>query len=140
MARREWYREGQVPLHTLRAEIDYGFREAHTAAGRIGVKVWIYTGERLPYKSEAQNKIEREAAMAVGETSGQSKPRQVVSSSAAPRKPDEVEDETTPVEELAPLVKEADPEFEKLLAEEEAIEASTREKDETPNFRPGDAD
>ena len=78
--------------------------------------------------------------MAVGETSGQSKPRQVVSSSAAPRKPDEVEDETTPVEELAPLVKEADPEFEKLLAEEEAIEASTREKDETPNFRPGDAD
>ncbi|RZV45155.1 MAG: 30S ribosomal protein S3, partial [Acidimicrobiales bacterium] len=141
MARREWYREGQVPLHTLRAEIDYGFREAHTAAGRIGVKVWIYTGERLPYKSEAQSKIEREAAMAVGETSGQSKPRQVVSSSAAPRKPEPgAETEETPVEELAPLVKEAAPEFEKLLAEEEAIEASTREKEEAPNFRPGDAD
>ncbi|MGI9605569.1 MAG: 30S ribosomal protein S3 [Acidimicrobiales bacterium] len=148
MARREWYREGQVPLHTLRAEIDYGFREAHTAAGRIGVKVWIYTGERLPYKSEAQNKIEREAAMAVGETSGQSKPRQVVSSSAAPRRPEPAaadaaattEAPEEAVEELEPLVKEADPEFEKLLAEEEAIEASTREKGEALHFRPGDAD
>ena len=138
MARREWYREGQVPLHTLRAEIDYGFREAHTAAGRIGVKVWIYTGDRLPYKSEAQDKIAREAAMAVGETSGQNKPRQVVSSPSAPRKPDT--DEPEAVEELAPLVKEADPEFEKLLAAEEEIDASTRTKDQAPNFRPGDAD
>jgi small subunit ribosomal protein S3 len=141
MARREWYREGQVPLHTLRAEIDYGFREAHTAAGRIGVKVWIYTGERLPYKSEAQDKIQREAAMAVGETSGQNKPRQVVSSPSAPRKPAAAEAEAEVAEEeLVPLVKEADPEFEKLLAEEEAIEATTRTKDEAPNFRPGDAD
>ncbi len=140
MARREWYREGQVPLHTLRAEIDYGFREAHTPAGRIGVKVWIYTGERLPYVSEAQSKIEREAAMAVGETSGQTKPRQVVSSSAAPKPAAEPVAEETPVEELAPLVPEADPEFEKLLAEEEAIEASTREHHEAPHFRPGDAD
>ena len=140
MARREWYREGQVPLHTLRAEIDYGFREAHTPAGRIGVKVWIYTGERLPYVSEAQSKIEREAAMAVGETSGQTKPRQVVSSSAAPKPAPEPVAEETPVEELAPLVPEADPEFEKLLAEEEAIEASTREQHEAPHFRPGDAD
>ena len=135
MARREWYREGQVPLHTLRAEIDYGFREAHTAAGRIGVKVWIYTGERLPYKSEAQNKIESEAAMAVGETSGQNKPRQVVSSPSAPRKPAAAEAEVEVAdEELVPLVKEADPEFEKLLAEEEAIEATTRTKDEAPQL------
>ena len=140
MARREWYREGQVPLHTLRAEIDYGFREAHTAAGRIGVKVWIYTGERLPYKSEAQTKIEREAAMAVGETSGQNRPRQVVSSSAAPRKPAEGAAEGEAVEEVKPLVPEADPEFEKLLAAEEEIDASTRTKDEALNFRPGDAD
>lgn len=42
MARTEWYREGRVPLHTLRADIDYGFREARTTAGRIGVKVWLY--------------------------------------------------------------------------------------------------
>jgi ribosomal protein S3 len=45
MSRTEWYREGRVPLHTLRADIDYGFREAHTTYGRIGVKVWIYKGE-----------------------------------------------------------------------------------------------
>lgn len=45
MARREWYREGRVPLHTLRAKIDYGFVEAITTFGRIGVKVWIYQGE-----------------------------------------------------------------------------------------------
>ncbi len=48
MARREWYREGRVPLHTLRADIDYGFAEAHTTYGTIGVKVWIYKGEVLP--------------------------------------------------------------------------------------------
>ena len=48
MSRTEWYREGRVPLHTLRAKIDYGFDEAATTYGRIGVKVWIYTGEQLP--------------------------------------------------------------------------------------------
>ncbi len=48
IARTEWYREGRVPLHTLRAEIDYGFAEAHTTMGQIGVKAWIYKGELLP--------------------------------------------------------------------------------------------
>ncbi len=48
MARREWYREGRVPLHTLRADIDYGFAEAKTTYGIIGVKVWIFKGEILP--------------------------------------------------------------------------------------------
>ena len=70
MARTEWYREGRVPLHTLRADIDYGFREARTTAGRIGVKVWLYKGDILPYKVSADERISREAAMAVGETSG----------------------------------------------------------------------
>ncbi len=45
MHRREWYWEGSVPLHTLRADIDYGFAEAHTTYGQIGIKVWIYKGE-----------------------------------------------------------------------------------------------
>jgi len=45
IARREWYREGRVPLHTLRADIDYGFAEAHTTYGVIGVKCWIYKGD-----------------------------------------------------------------------------------------------
>ena len=47
IARMEWYREGRVPLHTLRADIDYGFAEAHTTYGVIGVKVWIFKGEVL---------------------------------------------------------------------------------------------
>jgi len=51
MARSEWYREGRVPLHTLRADIDYGFAEARTTYGKIGVKVWIYKGEVLPSDS-----------------------------------------------------------------------------------------
>lgn len=48
MARSEWYSEGKVPLHTLRADIDYGFAEAKTTYGIIGIKVWIYKGEVLP--------------------------------------------------------------------------------------------
>lgn len=50
IARSEQYHEGTIPLHTLRADIDYGFAEAHTAYGLIGVKVWIYKGEVLPVK------------------------------------------------------------------------------------------
>jgi len=52
MARREWYREGRVPLHTLRADIDYGFAEARTTYGIIGVKVHMFHGEVLPDKVE----------------------------------------------------------------------------------------
>jgi small subunit ribosomal protein S3 len=52
MARSEWYREGRVPLHTLRADIDWGFAEAHTAYGLIGVKVLMFHGEVLPSKKE----------------------------------------------------------------------------------------
>ena len=48
MSRREWYREGRVPLHTLRAKIDYGFATAATTMGSIGIKVWVYHGEKLP--------------------------------------------------------------------------------------------
>jgi small subunit ribosomal protein S3 len=47
IARCEWYREGRVPLHTLKADIDYGFSEAKTTYGVIGVKVWVYRGDRL---------------------------------------------------------------------------------------------
>jgi small subunit ribosomal protein S3 len=54
MARREWYREGRVPLHTLRADIDYGFAEARTTYGVIGVKVTIFKGEILPDKTKKE--------------------------------------------------------------------------------------
>lgn len=53
IARTEWYREGRVPLHTLRADIDYGFAEANTTYGVIGVKVWIFKGEVFEYQEQA---------------------------------------------------------------------------------------
>jgi small subunit ribosomal protein S3 len=53
MARGEWFREGRVPLHTLRADIDYGLAVAHTKYGAIGVKVWIFLGEIFPEKKES---------------------------------------------------------------------------------------
>ena len=52
IARREWYREGRVPLHTLRADIDYGFSEARTTYGVIGIKVWVFRGEVMPHNGE----------------------------------------------------------------------------------------
>jgi small subunit ribosomal protein S3 len=91
MARREGYREGRVPLHTLRADIDYGFREARTTFGRIGVKVWIYKGDILPYKLSSEDKISREAAMAAGETSGQSGPRRLVTAGGGRRRAEQGE-------------------------------------------------
>jgi small subunit ribosomal protein S3 len=58
IARSEWYREGRVPLHTLRADVDYGLAEAHTTYGVIGVKVWIYKGEIFDFASIGQTKEE----------------------------------------------------------------------------------
>ena len=138
MSRTEWYREGRVPLHTLRADIDYGFREARTSSGRVGVKVWLYKGDIVPYKTQGQDKVSREAAMAAGETSGQAlveaaaapAGRKVVSS-AGPKAAPVAE----PEEVIAPLVKEADPEFERLLEEEEAIERRMHDAHETPKLR-----
>ncbi len=60
MARTEWYLEGRVPLHTLRAKIDYGFAEAHTTYGCIGVKVWIFKGEVLTKGIPAEVKEEQQ--------------------------------------------------------------------------------
>jgi small subunit ribosomal protein S3 len=64
MSRSEFYREGRVPLHTLRADIDYGFYEARTTFGRIGVKVWIYRGDAAPTRAG------REAAQAALRAAG----------------------------------------------------------------------
>jgi small subunit ribosomal protein S3 len=146
MSRKEWYREGRVPLHTLRADLDYGQAEARTTFGRIGVKVWIYKGEILPYRSAADDKITREAAMAVGETAGgETAPRRRVVSAGGGRRrreeavevPVEAAPEAVP-DEATPLVKEADPELERLLAEEEEIERRTRQHHEAPKFHSDD--
>jgi len=147
MSRKEFYREGRVPLHTLRADIDYGFREARTTYGRIGVKVWIYKGDILPYKISAEEKISREAAMATGGTAGAGdRPRRVISAGGGRRRPELGE----PGEVLEPvaaapeegeaaaspaLIKEVDPELERLIAEEEEMERRLRGGHEAPHFR-----
>ena len=61
IARSESYREGSIPLHTLRANIDYGTAEAHTTYGCIGIKVWIYKGEVLPEAKQAPAKKDRKS-------------------------------------------------------------------------------
>ncbi len=153
MARKESYREGRVPLHTLRADVDYGFREARTSTGRIGVKVWIYKGDILPYSTSAEEKITREAVMAVGETSGQSRPRRIVSAGGGRRRPElgepgsHIDIDVSEAPQPAPLPAEpevaaplpgtgGDDALEKLLAEEEEIERRTREQHhDVPHFR-----
>lgn len=66
IARTEWYREGTIPLQTLRANIEYGFAEAHTTYGRIGVKVWIYKGEVLP-EAKTRARVQAKADVEGGE-------------------------------------------------------------------------
>jgi len=148
MSRKEFYREGRVPLHTLRADIDYGFREAKTTYGRIGVKVWIYKGDILPYKVSAEEKISKEVAMATGGTAGQTGARRVITAGGGRRRPDQGEPGTMPIapepEEVteaealpeAPILKEVDPELERLIAEEEEMERRLRGHHEAPHFRP----
>lgn len=62
IARSEWYREGRVPLHTLRADIDYGFAEAGTTYGVIGIKVWVFKGEVFGLESKGDSKPEKASA------------------------------------------------------------------------------
>src|SRR5712692_3487762 len=74
IARTEWYREGRVPLHTLRADIDYGQGEAKTNYGVIGIKVWVYKGEVVP-KDEAQAALPAAAAPALAQPEAAAEPR-----------------------------------------------------------------
>jgi small subunit ribosomal protein S3 len=158
MSRRESYREGRVPLHTLRADIDYGFREARTNTGRIGVKVWIYKGDILPYQLTNDEKIVREAAMAAGDAVPLSAgapgaaPKGVVRAGGGRRRveaepvvedvvveevvaeevvAEEVVVDAVPVDLLA-----ATPEVEAQMSVEEEIERRTaQEHNDTPHFR-----
>ena len=83
MGRREWYREGRVPLHTLRADIDFGTATARTTVGAIGVKVWVYRGDMMPSLSATRNKIAAEAALATGGPSGRRAPAKARAEAAA---------------------------------------------------------
>jgi len=75
MGRKEWYREGRVPLHTLRAKVDFGTSEARTTMGAIGVKVWIYHGDEVPYREqETERARARASARARGGLRSENKP------------------------------------------------------------------
>jgi small subunit ribosomal protein S3 len=66
IARTEWYREGRVPLHTLRADIDYGLAEAKTTYGIIGIKVWVFKGEIMAHDPMASEKRQVDAQQGGG--------------------------------------------------------------------------
>ncbi|NNN18365.1 MAG: 30S ribosomal protein S3, partial [Acidimicrobiaceae bacterium] len=148
MSRKEQYREGRVPLHTLRADIDYGFREARTTFGRIGVKVWIYKGDILPYKVSTNEPTAKEIPIADVST----KPKRVISAGGGRRRPEQgdpgsatpvaveiTETEPTKVIEDLESPKKVTPgndDLEELLAEEEDIERRTRDgHHEAPHFK-----
>src|SRR5713226_2836730 len=109
IARTEWYREGRVPLHTLRADIDYGLGEAKTTYGVIGIKVWVYKGEVVP-KDEAQAALPAAAAPALAQPEVSAEPKRAkkpvpkagAKRPAARARP---EGERRPRKEAAPAVK-----------------------------------
>jgi len=79
MGRKEWYREGRVPLHTLRAKVDFGTAEARTTMGAIGVKVWVYHGDEVPYREqETERARARASARARGSARGEARPERAV--------------------------------------------------------------
>jgi small subunit ribosomal protein S3 len=84
MSRREWYREGRVPLHTLRAKIDFGTAEAKTTFGRIGVKVWVYHGDEIPV---AEQETERARARALAQVAAGGSAGAPVTERAEPARP-----------------------------------------------------
>jgi small subunit ribosomal protein S3 len=89
MSRSEWYIDGQMPLHTLRADVDYGLAEARTTFGRIGVKVWIYRGPFQDMYASARDaaRLRREAALAAGETVGRGADERARQTRARPTQP-----------------------------------------------------
>ena len=141
MSRRESYREGRVPLHTLRADIDYGFREARTSTGRIGVKVWIYKGDILPYSISNEAKIVREAALATGDSVATDAPTPSVVRAGSGRRRVSATAEVNPAADASAGVAPAEllaasDEVEKRISQEEEIERRTAGgAAETPHFR-----
>ena len=111
IARRQTLHEGQVPLHTLRADIDYGFTEAHTTLGRIGIKVWIYKGQILPEPKilEAEEIPEEPTAEPAAEVVTEAPPEEIPAEPAA-EVVAETPPEEIPAEPAAEVVAETPPE------------------------------
>ncbi len=127
IARTEWYREGRVPLHTLRADIDYGVHEAHTTYGIIGVKVWIFKGEIYAPEKIEPEKTEPEKA-APEKTEAESSAEPPTPEAAAPEK---VEPEQAAPEAAAP--EKTEPE---QAASEDAAEKPEQGKPEQGKTQP----
>jgi small subunit ribosomal protein S3 len=110
MGRREWYREGRVPLHTLRAKVDFGTAEARTTMGAIGVKVWIYHGDEVPYREqETERARARATARARGGGARASAPA-LTEAAPAPSEPAPAPTDAAPAPtEAAPAPTEAAP-------------------------------
>ena len=100
IARTEWYREGRVPLHTLRADIDYGVHEAHTTYGIIGVKVWIFKGEVYAPKKIAADDAETQSETAAAPATPAAKP--APATPATPAAPAAAATPATPAEPAEP--------------------------------------
>jgi small subunit ribosomal protein S3 len=127
IARRQTSHQGQVPLHTLRADIDYGFTEAHTTLGRIGVKVWIYKGQIMPEIKVEEVEEKPAAAEAAPEAKPEEKPAVSEARPAAEAKPARAAAAAAP--EAKPEEKPARPRAKKAVkvAEAQAPEAEVKE-------------
>src|SRR5947207_1857702 len=136
MSRREWYREGRVPLHTLRAKIDYGLAEAKTTFGIIGVKVWVYHGDEIPIEEQetARMRARALAGMAARGAGGSSTGALITDEKEmaevnAPEK--ETPPEETPAEEQAEETQAEETQAEETKAEEtKAVEQSEQKPGE----------
>jgi small subunit ribosomal protein S3 len=144
MSRREWYREGRVPLHTLRAKIDYGQAEAHTTFGRIGVKVWVYHGDEIPSEElETERARARALAGVAARGAGGASTGALITDEremaevAEPEAPQEPEASASPEEaEAAPGENERSPDEAEGSSAEAKEPASTEEPAESPEPTP----
>ena len=134
MSRTEWYIEGQMPLHTLRADIDYGFAEAKTTFGRIGCKVWIYRGEFQDIYAVARDtaRLRREAALAAGETVGRGAEERA-SRQAKPKAKPTTQDKST---KRAPATKAS----KAIASPPKEAAAKAEQADATPTGEPAQVD
>ena len=145
IARRQTAHEGQVPLHTLRADIDYGFTEARTTMGRIGIKVWIYKGQILPELKvvEPEEKPEEEATEDTAAIEAQEKPAEAAVEEVTTVKPEEKPAEAAAEEAIPAEAEEIPPEateeevttteLQEEPTEAVVVEAKTAAKKEKPS-------
>jgi small subunit ribosomal protein S3 len=134
MSRREWYREGRVPLHTLRAKIDFGQAEAKTTFGQIGVKVWVYHGDEIPQAEQETERLRARALAQVASGGGASTGALItdVREAAEVAEPEEepVVPETPETEEVEPTAEAEEPTGDPSTAE--AAPSTNATVDEEP--------